>query len=65
MMKLSVSPKNLIIGSMIVAGLVAFLSLLDLILAIPFGGQMMFDIMMLVSAAIVGFMAWEAYRENT
>lgn len=62
-MKMTLSPKKLVIGSMSVAGLVAFLSVLDLILKIPFNGQMMFDIMMLVSAAIVGFMAWEAYRE--
>jgi len=62
-MKLSVSPKKLIIGSMSIAGLVGFICLLDLILKIPFNGQMMFDIMMLVSAALVGFMAWEAYRE--
>jgi len=64
MMKLSVSPKKLIVGSMIAAGLVGFMALIDLILKIPFNGQMMFDIMMVVSAAIVGYMAWEAYREN-
>ena len=57
--------KNLIFGSMAVAGIVAGLSILDLSLKVPFGGySLAMDILYLVAAAIVLFMGWETYREN-
>ena len=55
--------KNVIIGSMGVAGLVALLALLDLILGIPFQGQMIMDIMFILGAAMVGYMGWDSYRD--
>jgi hypothetical protein len=41
------------------------LAVLDLALKVPFGGySLTMDILYLVAAAIVLFMAWETYREN-
>jgi hypothetical protein len=57
--------KKLICGSMGIAGLVALLSILDLSFKFPFAGySMALDIMLLVAAAIVGYLSWETYREN-
>lgn len=57
--------RNMLFGSMAVAGLVGILSIVDLAAGFPFAGQTVFDIMFLVSSALVGYMAFEAYRELT
>ncbi|MBI1310325.1 hypothetical protein GC176_03380 [bacterium] len=57
--------KKMLLGSMAVAGVVGILSIVDLAAGFPFAGQMVFDIMFLVSAALVGYMAFDAYRELT
>lgn len=61
----AVSPKLLVQLSMAAAGAVAFLTVLDLALAIPFGRAMIFDIMFLISSGIVLYLGWESYRELT
>lgn len=55
--------KNLIFVSFGAAGIVGALCLLDMATGIPFARQMVFDILFLVSAAIVGFLAWDAYKD--
>lgn len=58
--------KQLVLGSFGVAGFVLLVCILDLSpLKIPFGGSMMLDILFLISAAIVGYLAWDAYRDLT
>lgn len=59
------TPKRVVIGSMIVAGLVALFAVLDLTMGIPFSGTntKLMDILFIVSAAIVGYLAWDAYRD--
>lgn len=59
------TPKRVVIGSMIVAGLVALFAVLDIFMGIPFSGEKtkMMDIMFIISAAIVGYLAWDAYRD--
>lgn len=57
------TPKRLVIGSMIVAGLVALAAILDMALGIPFARHMVLDILFLLSAALVGYLAWDAYRD--
>ena len=57
--------KKMLLGSMAVAGVVGILSIVDLAAGFPFAGQMVFDIMFLVSSALVGYMAFEASRELT
>ena len=55
----------MLIGSMAVAGLVALAALADIFTDKPFAGQIMFDVMFLLSAGIVGYMAWDTWRELT
>ncbi len=58
-------PKRVVIASMIVAGVVALAAILDLVAKIPFGGKhtMVMDILFLISAGIVGYLAWDSYRD--
>lgn len=45
------------------AGLVALLTILDLAIGVPFGRALVFDIMFVISAALVLYLGWESYRE--
>lgn len=56
-------PKNMIFASFGVAGLVAAVCLLDMATGIPFTRQMTFDIIFLLAAAVVGYLAWDAYKD--
>lgn len=58
-----VMAKRLIYASFAVVGLVSLAAVADLILAVPFGGSMVFDILFLIAAATVGYLAWDALRE--
>lgn len=55
--------KNMIFGSLGVAGLVAAACLLDLATGIPFSRQMTFDILFLLAALVVGYLGWDAYKD--
>ena len=55
--------KNMIIGSWIAAGLVAVVAVLDLALGIPFNRLMIMDITLLIGAAVVFYMGWDAYQD--
>lgn len=55
----------MLFGSIAVAGLVALAALADIFTGSPFAGQTLFDVMFLLSAAIVGYMGWDTYRELT
>lgn len=57
------APKPLLIGSMVIAGLIGTITLIDLALAIPFGRQMVFDIIFIISAALVLYLGFDSYRE--
>lgn len=57
--------RKMLIGSMVVAGLVAVAALADIVTGAPFAGQVMFDVMFLLSAGIVGYMGWDTWRELT
>ncbi len=57
-------PKNLVFGSFGAAGLVAVLAILDLVTqSFPFAGSMVMDILFILSAAIVGYLAWDAFKD--
>lgn len=57
--------KRMIYASMGVAGLVAFLSILDMSVKFPFAGySMTFDVIFLVTSVILGYLSWDAYRDN-
>lgn len=57
------SPKLLVQLSMGAAGLVALATILDLAIGVPFGRSMLFDIMFIISAAMVLYLGWDSYRE--
>lgn len=57
------APKKMIMGSMAASGLVAVLALVDIIIGIPFRGSTMMDIMFLVSAGLVLFLCWDAWKD--
>jgi len=56
-------PKNLVFGSFGAAGLVGVLAILDIVTTFPFAGTMLLDILFILSAAIVGYLAWDAYKD--
>jgi len=59
----SSTSKNLVMSGFGAAGLVALAAILDMALGIPFSGQLMLDIFFLIGAALVGYLAWDAYRD--
>ena len=51
-------------GSLGVSGLLLILFVLDLILSIPFGGiDWMVDVIGILACALVGYLAWESFKE--
>lgn len=57
--------KKMLIGSMAVSVLVGLAALVDMVTGKPFAGQVTFDVMFLMSGGIVGYMAWDTWRELT
>jgi hypothetical protein len=53
----------MLIGSVAVSGIVAILAVLDIATGKPFAGQMVMDIMFILSAALVGYMGFSAFKE--
>ncbi len=59
-------PKKVVIGSMVVAGLVALAAITDMVMGIPFSGSehtFMMDILFLICSAIVGYLSWDAFKD--
>ncbi|WP_417380944.1 hypothetical protein [Gimesia sp.] len=57
------APKKMIMGSMAVSGIVVLLALADIAIGIPFRGSTMMDIMFLISAGLVMFLCWDAWKD--
>lgn len=57
--------KKMLFGSMGVAIVVGILAIVDIITSFPFGGQMVLDIMFILSAGLVGYMGFDTYKELT
>jgi len=55
----------MLLGSMAAAGLVAVTAVVDMVLGIPYSGKMVFDIMFLISAAVVIYMGYDVLKEST
>lgn len=56
--------KNMIIGSWVVAGLVALIAILDLALGIPFNRQsIVMDVLFLIGAGVIIYMGWDAFQD--
>ena len=57
--------KNMLLGSMAASGIVAVTAIVDMVLGIPYSGMMLFDIMFLISAAIIIYMGYDVLKEST
>jgi len=55
--------KKMIIGSWVVAGIVALLSLVDIVWSFPYHGQMVMDIMFILGAGLVGYLGYDAFND--
>lgn len=55
--------KNVVVGSMAVAGLVALAAIVDLIVGFPFSGLIVMDVLFLLGAAAVLYMGWDSYQD--
>lgn len=55
--------KNVVLGSIGVAGLVAVAAIIDIITGFPFAGLVIMDVTFLVGAAMVIYMGWDSYRD--
>lgn len=56
--------KALTIAGMVVAGLVGLIFAMDLAVGVPFGGaSKIMDIGAVISAAILGYLSWDAFRD--
>lgn len=55
--------KNMVFGSFGVAGFIALLALLDMIVQVPFAGSTLMDVLFIISAGIVGYLGWDAYKD--
>ena len=53
----------MILAGWVIAAVVAVAAVADLALAFPFNRQPIMDILFLVGAGIVGFMAFDAYKD--
>jgi len=65
MLTMRINPKNMIMAAMGAAGLVMLAAILDLAIGVPYNRAMFMDIMFLVSAGLVLYLAYESYRELT
>lgn len=60
---MSPTSKSLLIGSMVVAGLVAVLAAIDMVLGFPFAKRVVMDIMLLLGAGLVLYLGIDSYLE--
>ena len=55
----------MLFGSMGVSIVVGILAIVDMATDFPFGGQMILDIMFILSAGLVGYLGFDTYKELT
>jgi hypothetical protein len=62
----SAMEKNLCIASLVIAGLLTLLFILDIIAGIPFGGRptfTMIDIVGIIAGILLTYLSWNALRD--
>ena len=55
--------RYLVITALVLTGIVAVGSLLDLALGIPYGRNIVLDIMFLLGAGLIGYMGYETIKD--
>jgi len=56
-------PRGLVVASMGVAGVMGLAAILDLVLKMPFGGQMVLDIMFLLASGLIVYMGMDCLKD--
>ncbi|GAB5441869.1 MAG: hypothetical protein Fues2KO_22180 [Fuerstiella sp.] len=60
---MSAISQNVVYGSLAVAGLIGLACLVDLIFGVPFGGQMVYDILFLIAAGITAYLGIDCLKD--
>ncbi len=55
--------RGVVVGSMGVAGLMGLLAIVDIVMGIPFGEQMAFDIMFILAAGLIAYMGVDCLKD--
>ena len=57
--------KRMVIGSLIVAGVVALMSIADLATGLPFSGELTktMDIVFIICSSILGYLSWSCLKD--
>ena len=55
--------RYLVITALVLTGIVAVGSLLDLALGIPYGRNILLDVMFLLGAGLIGYMGYETIKD--
>jgi hypothetical protein len=55
--------KNLVVVALVLTGIVAVGSLLDLAIGIPYGRNIVLDVMFLLGAGLIGYMGYETIKD--
>jgi len=55
--------KRLVIASMVTSGLVAVAAIVDMVVGFPFSRRIVMDVLFLISAALILYMAYDTYQE--
>ena len=60
---MSATLKKMMIGAMAASGLVALLALVDLAVGFPFARNVVMDVMFILTAGVIIYMALDAYKD--
>ena len=55
--------RYLVIVALVLAGIVGVSDALDLAIAIPYGRQIVLDVMFLIGAGLIGYMGYETFKD--
>ena len=55
--------KRVVVGSMVAAGIVGLMAIIDLFTGVPFSRKIMMDILFLISAAVVIYMGYDTMQD--
>ena len=55
--------KNLVITALVLSGIVAVGSILDLAMGIPYDRNIVLDVMFLLGAGLIGYMGYETMKD--
>jgi hypothetical protein len=60
---MSKAPQKLVLGSVVVAGVVAVAAIADMIVGLPFSQNILMDVMFLIGAGLVIYMGYDTFKD--